>query len=224
MALHHRSEAITLSLNKSIFLWSVIVSVEVAIVWLYFHLTPTSVDSIRYVLYPFLWINLGLWSVHRAITGMSETKLPGKRSLALISIGYFVLLLVLSGMIGVSQTVGTFPQFSIRWLVPGWGPLVVYEGVFLWANIVPFQWIGFGALTLLVYLLLIQRLTDATVGGLGAMTCVGCSAPVVGGVLTWSGGLGSTFVPLLYRWSYDIGTVMFIGTVFLLLWLIERDR
>lgn len=195
-----------------------VVGVEVALVWLYFQHTTAAPGSIRHLVYPFVWINVGGWAVYRIRIrrrGIDATR----RHLAVagFATGYALLLLVLSGNIRVTPGGSTASGVGIAWLVPGWGPMLTYGGSTFQLYLVPFQLVGYLSLAYLLYAHVLLATRRAGIGILGVATCVGCATPVLAQMIAILGGTSGALTPLLYGWAYDIGTAVFLIAVGLLL-------
>ena len=189
-----------------------VVAVEVLLVVGYLGLTRTGVTAPRYVIYPFVWINVGLWAI------VAATPVVGNRRHRLVAgavaIAYFVLLLSISG----NLTLGVFaaPYANIMWATPGWGP--VLNGVVpgLEFHLIPFEVIGYAGLTYLFYANALEISRGLLSGALGLVTCVSCSIPIWGPILGLNGGPAAGFTDVMTDLSYDIGTVIFLVTIVVL--------
>lgn len=176
----------------------------------YLAATHTAVTELRYLVYPFVWINVGLLAVwsSRPRDAPMRARLLG----ASIGIVYVVGVLAIPGNVGLGE--GGAMAVRVSSAVPGWGPIVAVTGpvrLFL----VPFEVIGYACLGYLVYANVIAASRRLLGGMLGFVTCVGCTVPIIApllGVLGGASGLAST----AYAWSYDIGTVLFVLTAWLL--------
>lgn len=187
-----------------------VVLVEVALVLAYFQLTAASPgDEVRYLVYPFVWINAGLWAVVRADPRPGST---GHRWLATgIAAGYFLLLMAFPGNIGIGSI--TIPLTArVEWYAPGWGPLLAVSGP-VRLYLVPFEVTGYLALAYTVYATTLDATRGALAGVLGLATCVGCTVPVVAPLVGLLGGPASGLVTTAYAWSYDVGTLLFVAAI-----------
>jgi hypothetical protein len=210
-----------------------VLNAELLVVLLYLAAEPVTVDSWRFILYGFLWINAGLYAV--AKTRPSATT-PRTRRLALLVAGaYFLILAVAGGILGPSHTSplaslltdghlhshGTTTataSFDVRPLPPGWGPALVYQGPWLMVILMPYKVVGYLSLAYLVYATVIDAAGTAVSGSLGLLSCLSCTWPVAGSLLTSLFGSGSAVVVAATTWPYDISTVAFLATVALLTW------
>ncbi|MFW6448715.1 MAG: DUF7546 family protein [Halobacteriota archaeon] len=196
--------------------WTAVGFVEFALVALYLRFGHTRLESIRYHVYPFVWINVALFAVLR-----SRPVRAGRRArlvAAGIAFAYLGLLLWLPGNLSYDPAGALGTGFEWRMAVPGWGPVFAFEGAALRLRLVPFEAIGYAGLSYLVYLnlLLVSRASLAAVAAVG--TCVGCTVPVLVPLLGLLGGAGSSLASTAYAWSYDVGTALFVVVAAVLLW------
>lgn len=193
---------------------------EVALLVAYLGLTNAEATSIRYLLYPFVWINLGMWAVVTAspIDASSRVQWVGAVGglLYLIVLAYFGGLLELSH-IGHSHSHGARGLSVFTALPPGWGPTVVYDHSAFTLTLVPYKVIGYLALTYLVYTALLDTVSAAVSGAVGLLTCVSCSWPVFASLITGLVG-GSTAAAVVYSYSIDLSTLAFVLAVGVLVW------
>ncbi len=196
--------------------WGTIAFVEFALVALYLRFGHVELDSLRYHVYPFVWINVALWAVLRS----RPVRARARRRLiaAVIAAAYFGLLLYLPGNISYDPAGALETGLEWRMTVPGWGPVLGFEGSWLRIRLVPFETIGYLGLAYLVYLHLLQ-VSRASLAGLAAIgTCIGCSVPVLVSLFGLLGGAGTSLASTAYAWSYDLGTVLFVAVAIVLVW------
>ncbi len=204
--------------------WSGLVVLELFLLALYFAIEPAEIRSIRYLLYPFVWINVGLWAVVRT----RPTAANRRHRLVAAGVGtaYFLVVMAVPGNIGVGD-VGAQLVARVGWYAPGWGPLLALSGP-LRLYLIPFEVIGYAALAYLVYVATLDLVRTALPGILGLVTCVGCTVPVLAPVVGLLGGPTSGLVTTSYAYSYDIGTVLFVVTVVLMAvsreWVRDSER
>lgn len=205
--------------------WLAVVLVEVNLLAAYFALTPARpTGELRYLVYPFVWINAGLFAVWRT------TPRAGNRAHAwlagTLAAAYFGLLLWVPGQIGLGSLehghLGLH-HLRIAWYAPGWGPIVAYAGA-VRLYLVPFEVIGYASLAYLVYANLLAVTRGALSAMLGLVTCVGCTVPVLAPIAGLLGGTAASLTSTAYAWSYDIGTVVFLLTLGLLYLSHRRQR
>lgn len=194
-------------------LWAGVVAAEAALLVGYFGTTSATVGQVRYLVYPFVWINAGLWAVARTrpTAGNRRHRLLG----LLVAGGYLALLTTLAGNVGLGSP-GTPLGFRVGWYAPGWGPLVVLDSPVVRLYLVPFEVVGYASLAYLVYANALSTTRGTASGVLGLVTCVGCTVPVLAPAVGFVGGPASALTTTAYRWSYDLGTLLFVTTVWLL--------
>lgn len=193
--------------------------VETILVVGYFVATPATVLDPRYVVYPLVWINVGLWAVVR--TPLPRGSGRAKLIAGVLSIGYFVLLAWLSGLVGV-HTHEYLPrglyrvgQGSIGSI--GWGPRIAFVADAFYLYFIPYKVIGFLSLSYLVYTTLLEATDAALSGAIGVFACVSCAFPVFSSFA--AGLLGpSAFIAAVYQVSVDLSTLVFVLAVALLYW------
>lgn len=194
---------------------------ELALVVAYLGLTDARASDIRYLLYPFVWLNLGMWAVFTAdpIDASRRVRYVG----GVAAIAYFLVLAYFGGLLDLTHlghvhSHGGRTGLSVfTALPPGWGPTVVYEHSLFTATMVPFKVVGYLALTYLVYTTLLDTLTAAVSGAVGLLTCVSCSWPVLASLVTGLLG-GTTAASVVYGYSLDLSTAAFVAAVALLVW------
>ena len=198
--------------SSDIVRWGAVVGVELAVVWGYFLVTQTSVTEPRYVVYPFVWINLGALAMSR--TRPSARRFGVRAPAAAITGMYLFVLLTLGGLLqlGLFQPLGSGMEFRISWVTPGWGPIIIFRNALVQTVVVPFKLIGYFSIAYLLY----ARLLDATKGALsgvfGLVSCVGCSFSLLVPLLG-----ASTFSTIAWL-SWDLSTLVFVVTVGMLYW------
>ncbi|MFC6834985.1 DUF7546 family protein [Halomarina ordinaria] len=192
----------------------------------YFGATGARPTDPRYVVYPFVWINLGVWALVR--TRPSPTTRPRRLAAALLAGGYFLLLAWLSGLVDPPTLLGaatahahahgadhshahlTGWQFTPS--APGWGPRVAYVGHTGHVYFVPYLAVGYLGLAYLVYARLLEASAAALPGVVGVVSCLGCSFPVLASL---SAG-GSTAALAAAALSFDVSTAAYVLAVALL--------
>lgn len=201
--------------------WLLVVVLEAYLVVAYFALTSDApADELRYLAYPFVWMNAGAWAVLRTSPS------PGNRWHRLLAgaVGavYFLALLVVPGNLAVG-TAGAPVALRVEMYAPGWGPLMAFTSPWLRLFLVPFEAIGYAALAYLVYANALDVTRGTLSGVLGLVTCVGCTVPVLAPLVGLLGGPASGLTSTAYEWSYDLGTLFFLLAVGLLYWS-QRGR
>ncbi|MFB6304487.1 MAG: hypothetical protein ABEH47_04925 [Haloferacaceae archaeon] len=199
--------------------WTVVVLFELLLVLTYLAVTSASITEPRYVVYPFVWINVGLLAVSRTTLADRSRRV---RVVALAVAGaYLLALLAVAGLVrfGVVSPVAPGTGLRVSWVVPGWGPVVVYRSAAVQLVLVPFELVGYAAVAYLLYARLLDAVAGVLSGLLGLVSCVGCTfsllTPVAG-----VAGFGAAVVSL----SWDLSTLVFLLTVALLYWAPEIGR
>jgi hypothetical protein len=171
--------------------------------------TGESVLSTRHTLLPFVWIVASIWLVVFLYTSGPPRLRP--RVGALVAVGYLLLLSGVGEVLGPSNAaVG----LSVTWATPGWGPIISYSNEFIAAVIIPFEFIGYLALTYAVYRAVAGTSRGAVAGLLGLFSCIGCVIPLFAAVAGIFGG--SSVALTAGAATYDLATGVFLLTVILL--------
>lgn len=199
----------------------VAIGAELALLVGYVGLTGAAATDVRYLLYPFVWINLALWAV--LVTEPPDASPRLRRVVLVGAAGYLLVLAYAGGVLelshlGHSHRHGTPSGFVVfTSLPPGWGPTLVYDHAAFTVTLVPYQFVGYLALTYLVYVAVLDTATAALSGAIGLLSCVSCSWPVFASLLAGVVG-GSAIASTMYSFSVDLSTAAFVVAVGLLLW------
>jgi hypothetical protein len=192
---------------------------EVLLVAWYYALSETAVlvDPTT-VLYPFVWINVGVLAVWRTTPAPTT---PRRTAVAgLVAAGYFVVLSYFGGILAPGYALsGLAGEPSLTALVdvpPGFGPALLYGGPLVDVALIPYKAVGYLALAYLVYATVVDAAGAAAVGLLGLLSCVSCTWPILASVL--SGVTGATGSLAFAGASYELSTLVFVVTVALLYW------
>ncbi|KAB1194150.1 hypothetical protein GJR96_12200 [Haloferax sp. MBLA0076] len=220
-----RHVGLTAPLRVPVVRWLVVLCwVEALAVSVYLLATPVRVESLRYVLYPFVWINVGFAAV--LWTNPPETSRRLELVAGTVAIAYFFVLAGLAGLVSVDfsallggghahagsgHTMGW--QFTLT--APGWGPRFGYTGDVVSAAFVPYRVVGYLALSYLVYAAVLDTARTVLSGALGLVSCIGCTFPVVAGLTAGLAG-GTGVVSALQTLSIDLSTVVFVAAVVVL--------
>ncbi|NHN41377.1 hypothetical protein G9C85_06960 [Halorubellus sp. JP-L1] len=201
-------------------LLAAVVLAELALVVGYLGLTGASTSSVRYLIYPFVWIDLALWAVF-AVDASSTSALARRGALAVAG-AYLLVLAVAGGVLDVAALSGhshaTGVDLSVfTALPPGWGPTVVFETPRATVRLVPYQFVGYLALAYLTYAAVVDAAASALSGAVGLLSCASCSWPVFASLLAAVLG-GEAVARELYAYSLDLSTVAFVVAVVLLAW------
>jgi hypothetical protein len=223
-------------------LLALVVVVESLLVGAYFLGSPAEVRRLRYVLYPFIWINVGLWAVLN--TDLPAATTTQRRLAGLAAGAYFLLLAFVTGLVGVSvdlpllavgagTTLGLellplhAASHPVGWSVsvsaPGWSPRIAYVGHEFYAYFVPYRVIGYLSLAYLVYAAALDAARSTLPGVLGMAACLGCSFPVVTALVGAAGGSAGLAAAVTDS-SVDLSTLAFVAAVGLLYWRPGTDR
>lgn len=193
-----------------------VVVVEALMVLAYFRVADATVSTPRYVVYPLVWITVGLWAV--AAADPPRASLRSRVVAGVVAYGYFVVLVVLAGLVGL--VAGSDPHaplgFSIGMGSPGWGPRVGYISTTFYATLVPYQVVGYLALSYLVYVRILDATSAAAAGVLGFVSCIGCSFQIVASAVSGIAGGSSALTAAVYRAPIDASTGVFLLSIGLL--------
>lgn len=200
--------------RQTLLVAGLVLNLELIAILIYFNLSDARFTALRYLVYPWIWINVGVWAVLRTRT---KYRAGSNQRLALgVALSYFALLAYVGGLVGLG---GMGTGLRIAWLPPGWGPTLIYGGESFRLLLIPFKVVGYLALTYLVYATILDAAGSAFAGLVGLFSCVSCTLPVVATLLT--GVLGGTVgiaASGVYSLSYDLSTVVFVLSVGLLYW------
>lgn len=211
--------------DRVVLLWGgLLVCLEALAVLLFWQFARVTPLELGIYVYPFVWLNLGLWALVRTEPPEASRR---KRYVAVAAAAaYFLVLAYAGGMVGpphshgpgVEHDHGLSLTLRVASIPPGWGPVVALEGGFGFVQLMPYQVVGYLALAYLLYVTVLDAATAAVSGVVGLLTCVSCSAPVL---LALVGGLaGSTagVATVVYEQPYGLSTLAFVVTVALLSW------
>ncbi|MFW6384960.1 MAG: DUF7546 family protein [Halodesulfurarchaeum sp.] len=189
-----------------------VIGTEAALLLVYLSTTGTTVQSPRYLLYPFVWINVALWAFLTVVPVVGNRR---HRYLALpVAVGYYLLLMEIAG--NVVFVTHSDLSVSLESATPGWGPVLIGTVPGLEFRLIPFETIGYAGLAYLFYANVLSVSRGLLAGTLGLLTCVSCSLPLWGPLFGLIGGPATGLIEPATRLSYDIGTVIFLLTVFVL--------
>ncbi|MFW5918776.1 MAG: DUF7546 family protein [Halanaeroarchaeum sp.] len=199
--------------GETIATWTLVLFTEFLLVAGYLAFSSTSADSIRYVVYPFVWINVGVLAAASIDPEPQNTR---HRTVGLlVAAGYFLVLLYTASNVGPNPLSEPW-SFDIALATPGWGPLLVATGPGFSLTPIPFEVIGYAALSYLLYANVLRISRSVLAGALGLVTCVGCTVPILAPAIGLLGGPASSLTTTAYQYSYDLGTVLFVVTVAIL--------
>lgn len=201
-------------------LWAGLLAVETVAVCTYL-LTVGTVTEPRYLLYPFLWINVGLFAMSR----VERPRASGRRFwlAAGVAVGYFLVLAVVTGLIGLphlayghTHSHGYIPDgWLVSLSVPGWGPRIAYVAGSAHLYFVPYRVVGYVALASLLYVRLASTSLASGAGLIGLASCISCTFPLVASLVS---GAGVGAAAALGGFSLDVSTAAYLVAVGLLWW------
>lgn len=196
-------------------LWAGLLAVETVAVATYL-LTAGVVTAPRYLLYPFLWINLGLYAVVRARRPVA----PGRRRTlaASVALAYALALALAAGLVGLPlvEHAHSHPNgWQLSLSAPGWGPRVAYVLGEFHLYLVPYRVVGYAALSYLLYASLAEASLASGAGLIGLVSCVGCSLPLLASL---TAGAGAATLSAVGGLSLDVSTLAFLLALGLLWW------
>ncbi|WP_336360499.1 DUF7546 family protein [Haladaptatus sp. ZSTT2] len=208
------------SLPSELPFWAALVAVELLSIFAYLGFTNTTVSSYRYLVYPFLWINVALWAVIHTRPTQASRRL---KAVALVaSLAYLLALSMLSGLVELSSLQAAHSHLpsglQVTMSAPGWGPRVFYTGAFGHLSFIPYRVIGYLALSYLLYVTILDVAVAAISALFGVASCIACSFPLVATLLAGVTGGSTGLVTSLSAYSLDISTVAFLLAVCLLYW------
>ena len=215
-----RSEWITrLRPETETVIWAaILLNFEVLLLFLYATVSESQLmglSALRYWVYPFIWINVGIWAIVR--TRPTPTSTRHRRIGLVLAVGYFAVLAYVGGLVN-----GPIPNptgFSVQMgLPPGWGPALFYSSSLFTITILPYKAIGYAALAYLVYATVLDAAGSAVTGLLGLLSCVSCTWPVLATIITGVFGSGTAIAGAAYAQSYGPSTSLFVVTIRLLHW------
>ncbi len=181
----------------------------------------TAETTLLTLAYPVIWIAVGLSVILTTDPG-DATPRTKRRALG-ISFGYFGLLAAASGIISLGTIfTGTAEPLGVRIVLstvpPGWGPALMYSGSYLNLVLIPFELIGYIALTYLVYVTILDVSGSVVTGLVGLFSCVSCTWPILGTVIASVFGSSSVVITFATNQPYGFSTIVFLTAIGLLYW------
>jgi hypothetical protein len=208
-------------LSERVSILVAVIGAELALLVGYVGLTGATPTAVRYLLYPFVWLNVSLWAVLATAPPDASPRL--RRVVLVGAAGYLSVLAYAGGVLELSHLGHSHSHGPPSGLVvftslpPGWGPTLVYDHAAFTLTLVPYQFVGYLALTYLVYVAMLDTATAALSGAVGLLSCASCSWPVFASLLAGAVG-GSAIAATTYSLSVDLSTAAFVAAVGLLLW------
>ena len=179
--------------------------------------SATSWQGVFQYVYPLVWINAGLLAIVKTTPPPVTTK-QRRRALA-VGVGYFLVLAAIGGIIRPgSPEIVPYTQLNLLYLPPGWNPMVAYFGNVVSLTLIPYKLVGYGALSYLIYVMILDT-SGLSLGSLtGLFSCVSCVLGIL--VPTVSSVLGGTAAAVgqLVPQSYAAATVVYLVSLALLYW------
>lgn len=212
---------------RTVLFWTAVVLFESLLVLTY--VTVQGAEFGLFHVYPFIWINVGLWAVWQT---NPRTAPRGRKSIAgTIAVGYFLLLGYVGGLFSEGHSHHDHHEqiheshaeflYGLDMTItapPGYGPAVFYSSPDLLLAVSPYNFVGYVALAYLIYATILDIYNAALPGVLGLFTCITCSWPLLATIATGVGGATGAVATTVYSQAYGISTVAFVLTVGLLYW------
>lgn len=203
------ARAVALTTGREARIVAFVLLAQIALLFGYLYATTTSITSVSHTLYPIAWITLGVWLVlHLRTYGPPQFR---PRLAATIAVGYFLVLGTVGSTFGLS---GGSATTTVTWATPGWGPIVFLNAVAVQVVVVPFEVIGYLALSYGVYRAIAASVGGALSGLVGLFACVGCVMPILAALGGVFGGVTAALQPSAM--NYGLATIIFTVTVGLL--------
>ena len=205
--------------NRATLLWAALVlNVEaLAVVAFLFVSDARIIDPLPTIVYPMVWIDVSLWAVATTTPAAGSTR--RRRLAATLAVGYFLVLAYVGGILNPGHALHGHAHASgfrvqLLSLPPGWNPALYYGGSLVSVALIPFKTAGYLALAYLVYATVLEAAGSALAGIAGLFSCVSCTWPIVGTVVT--GLFGSAAGVVALNHSYGLSTLVFLSAVALL--------
>jgi len=179
--------------------------------------TATSWQGVFQYLYPLVWINAGLLVIVKTAPPPVPTK-QRRRALA-VGVVYFLVLAAIGGIVRPgSPGIESYMQLNLLYRPPGWNPMFAYFGEVVSLTLIPYKLVGYGALSYLIYVMVLDT-SGVSLGSLtGLFSCVSCVLGIL--VPTISSVLGGTTAAVgqVVPQSYGAATVVYLVSLALLYW------
>lgn len=175
------------------------------------------------MLFPFVWINVGLAAIFWTDVDVASRR---HRALAIgIAAAYLAVLAYAGGWIGVGNPdLPVNVDLLFARIPPGWAPALLANTPTLRVSIVFYEFVGYLALAYLLYATVIDAAGSAVGGVVGLLSCVSCTWPVLGSIVTSVFGTGTSIAAVAMNWTYVLSTAIFVLTVALLYYRPGFDR
>ncbi|WP_336036603.1 DUF7546 family protein [Halobacterium yunchengense] len=198
-----------------------VVAAELALVAGYLGVSGTTAGNVRYLLYPFVWLNVAAAAVFAVDPPTASRRV--RYAVGAAAAAYLLVLAYFGGVldlahVGHAHSHGGASGLTVfTSLPPGWGPTVAYDHALFSVTVVPYQLVGYLALAYLAYAALLDTASAALSGAVGLLSCASCSWPVFASLLAGVAG-GSAVASAVYSFSVDLSTAAFVAAVALLVW------
>jgi hypothetical protein len=192
-----------------------VVAAELLLLVAYALGTPGRITSLRYALYPFVWVNVGLLGVWW-VAPPAHTPRRGAVAAAVAAL-YVGVLALLTGLVAVyPPDAGPLVSgLQVTLSPPGWGPRVAYVAETFHVYFVPYRVVGYLSLGYLVYVAVLDAMRAALPAAVGVGSCVGCTLPLAApGLVGVPAGVGAAVTGL----TVDVSTALFCVAVGVLVW------
>ena len=207
--------------RRSTLLWGALV-VNTQLLLLALFVAVSEFDPTWFMLYPVVWISVGLWAFVR----VDPPDAPSSRRLfaGAAAAAYLLVLFVVGGVINPGTAFvegGGFESVRLALvdLPPGWAPALLVTGTWVSLSLLPPLVIGYAALAYLLYAALLDATRGVFAGALGLFSCLSCTLPILAaGVAAITGGSGGLLLASVWDLDYRLSTVIFLLTVALLYW------
>ncbi|MBS3760095.1 DUF7546 family protein [Halodesulfurarchaeum sp.] len=194
----------------TLFLW--LVFLETGLVGSYVLTTDAIITDPLVLIYPFVWINASLLAVYK--TNRPVGPVQKRLGAGTIALGYFVVLGYFGGLFG---TGAESVALHLNWAPPpGYAPALLFENELFKLVLEPYTVIGYLTLAYFVYATVLDAAAGAVPGLLGLFSCLSCSWPILGTIVTSIFGSGSAVTAFALSQTYGIGTVVFVTALGLL--------
>jgi len=207
--------------TETVAYWALVLWTEFALVVAYLTLNTTTVTEPRYLVYPFVWINVGLLAVVHTRRSLRD-RTPGRRTRLVagaLAAAYLAVLCLLGGLLylPVLSPAHTGTLFSVSWVVPGWGPIVTARTHAFQVTVVPFKFAGYLALSYVLYARLLDATRALASAVFGLFSCVGCTVSLLAPLLGASAFGAATTL------TWDASTVVYLLAIATLYWSREIE-
>lgn len=210
--------ALDLTTSPEAVLAGVVLVGQILAIFVYLAYTGIQVLSVAALLYPVVWITLSTSLIARL--WLRGPRVRRSRTAIAVGSGYFLVLAVVAGLVWPAPELLGYEHHAtaggtLLWAAPGWGPAYLYGTTSVQIAIVPFKVIGYAALAYGIAAAVAVSSRGAIAGLFGVFSCVGCVLPLVAVISGVFGSAGTVATSM--GGSYRLGTLVFAGTVLLLL-------